>query len=322
MSISSSCRRGMRPPHPTEQRCCRPGSAVVDLTSCLSRSTSRSPGARCGSRSWHGTGVPVLAIHGITSTSRTWPFLADALDHAVFAPDLRGRGRSNRLPGPVGLVQHAEDCAEVVAATGGVPVGGGRSLHGRFRRHRSRGPPPGPGARAGPGGRGSAVPARRRGGDPRRPAADQGATPGDVHPGGATATGSASTPPSPATGRRKWRRTPTTTCPSHPAVRPPIPRWSRPTRSTWSRDGVPRGAGEADAAADLPARLSRLRRRPPGLYPQAHRRRVRRALARPRRPPRAGRQPLHDRAQSPRCRRDRERGPRPRRTDRDPQAGA
>jgi lipase len=71
---------------------------------------------------WHGTGVPVLAIHGITSSSRTWSFVAQALDHPVFAPDLRGRGRSNRLPGPVGIAQHAEDCAEVVAATGGVPL--------------------------------------------------------------------------------------------------------------------------------------------------------------------------------------------------------
>ena len=59
--------------------------------------------------SWPGTGVPVLAIHGITSSSRTWPFLAESVDNPVFAPDLRGRGRSNHLPGPVGIAQHAED---------------------------------------------------------------------------------------------------------------------------------------------------------------------------------------------------------------------
>ncbi len=70
---------------------------------------------------WHGTGVPVLAIHGITSSSRSWPFLAHAVDNPVFAPDLRGRGRSH-LPGPVGMARHAEDCAAVVAATGGVPL--------------------------------------------------------------------------------------------------------------------------------------------------------------------------------------------------------
>jgi pimeloyl-ACP methyl ester carboxylesterase len=72
--------------------------------------------------SWHGTGVPVLAIHGITSSSRTWPFLAGDLDNPVFAPDLRGRGRSSHLPGPAGIAQHAEDCAAVVQATGGVPL--------------------------------------------------------------------------------------------------------------------------------------------------------------------------------------------------------
>jgi pimeloyl-ACP methyl ester carboxylesterase len=64
----------------------------------------------------------VLAVHGITSSSRTWPFLAEALDHPVFAPDLRGRGRSNHLPGPVGMARHAEDCAAVVRAIGGVPL--------------------------------------------------------------------------------------------------------------------------------------------------------------------------------------------------------
>jgi lipase len=81
--------------------------------------------------SWHGIGAPVLAIHGITSSSRTWPFLAEALDNPLFAPDLRGRGRSNHLPGPAGIVQHAEDCAAVVEATGGVPlVAVGHSMGG------------------------------------------------------------------------------------------------------------------------------------------------------------------------------------------------
>jgi pimeloyl-ACP methyl ester carboxylesterase len=71
---------------------------------------------------WTGTGAPVLAVHGITSSSRSWPFLADALERPVFAPDLRGRGRSNRLPGPAGMAQHAEDCAAVIEAAGGTPV--------------------------------------------------------------------------------------------------------------------------------------------------------------------------------------------------------
>jgi lipase len=71
---------------------------------------------------WPGSGDPVLAVHGITSSSRSWPFLAAALDNPVLAPDLRGRGRSNGLPGPVGMAQHAEDCAAVVEASGGAPL--------------------------------------------------------------------------------------------------------------------------------------------------------------------------------------------------------
>jgi pimeloyl-ACP methyl ester carboxylesterase len=71
---------------------------------------------------WPGTGTPVLAIHGITSSSRSWPFVADALERPVLAPDLRGRGRSNHLPGPTGIAQHADDCAAVVEASGGAPV--------------------------------------------------------------------------------------------------------------------------------------------------------------------------------------------------------
>ena len=72
--------------------------------------------------SWPGSGDPVLAVHGITGSSMSWPFLADALDHPVLAPDLRGRGRSNRLPGPVGMARHAEDCATVIEAVGCTPV--------------------------------------------------------------------------------------------------------------------------------------------------------------------------------------------------------
>ena len=71
---------------------------------------------------WPGTGTPVLAIHGITSSSRSWPLLTQELGRPVVAPDLRGRGRSNHLPGPVGLVAHAEDCAAVLRAVADEPV--------------------------------------------------------------------------------------------------------------------------------------------------------------------------------------------------------
>ncbi|WP_151083933.1 alpha/beta fold hydrolase [Nocardioides cynanchi] len=72
--------------------------------------------------SWAGSGPPVLAIHGITSSSRSWPFLAQALGRTVLAPDLRGRGRSSGLPGPVGMAAHAEDCAAVLRAIADEPL--------------------------------------------------------------------------------------------------------------------------------------------------------------------------------------------------------
>jgi pimeloyl-ACP methyl ester carboxylesterase len=55
-------------------------------------------------------GVTVLAIHGITASHLTWRWLADRLPGSrVIAPDLRGRARSNALPGPYGLRHQAED---------------------------------------------------------------------------------------------------------------------------------------------------------------------------------------------------------------------
>jgi len=72
--------------------------------------------------SWAGSGQPVLAVHGITSSSRSWPFLAAGLGRPVLAPDLRGRGRSSRLPGPVGMAVHAEDCAAVLRQIADEPL--------------------------------------------------------------------------------------------------------------------------------------------------------------------------------------------------------
>ncbi|WP_244857697.1 alpha/beta hydrolase [Agromyces archimandritae] len=70
---------------------------------------------RPGSGEW----MPVLAVHGITATHRSWDLLAEALPEArIIAVDLRGRGRSNRLPGPYGLEQHADDLAAVLEHLG------------------------------------------------------------------------------------------------------------------------------------------------------------------------------------------------------------
>jgi pimeloyl-ACP methyl ester carboxylesterase len=57
----------------------------------------------------------VLAVHGITASHLTWQWLADRLPGSrVIAPDLRGRARSNALPGPYGLRRHAEDLARLL----------------------------------------------------------------------------------------------------------------------------------------------------------------------------------------------------------------
>jgi lipase len=62
-------------------------------------------------------GPVVLAIHGITASSRSWIALARLLPGVrLIAPDLRGRARSNRLPSPFGLAQHRDDMQTVLDA--------------------------------------------------------------------------------------------------------------------------------------------------------------------------------------------------------------
>jgi len=66
----------------------------------------------------------VLGIHGVTASSMALVAVARHLGpgYTLAAPDLRGRGRSNRLPGPYGLRRHGEDCAAVIRAVGDGPV--------------------------------------------------------------------------------------------------------------------------------------------------------------------------------------------------------
>lgn len=79
------------------------------------------------SRGSAGEGAMVLAVHGITASHRSWDAVARTLlDDAgpagapqrLLAPDLRGRGRSNALPGPYGMAQHADDMAALLRAAG------------------------------------------------------------------------------------------------------------------------------------------------------------------------------------------------------------
>ena len=59
----------------------------------------------------------VLAIDGVTSSHLAWAYLANELrDVRIIAPDLRGRGGSNSLPGPAGMETHATDLIAVLDA--------------------------------------------------------------------------------------------------------------------------------------------------------------------------------------------------------------
>jgi pimeloyl-ACP methyl ester carboxylesterase len=62
-------------------------------------------------------GAPVVvAVHGITATSRAWLPVARALSGraAIVALDLRGRGASNALPPPYGTAAHVSDVLAVL----------------------------------------------------------------------------------------------------------------------------------------------------------------------------------------------------------------
>lgn len=72
-----------------------------------------------------GTGPQVaLGLHGITGSCMQLAPVARRLAPgvALVAPDLRGRGGSNGLPGPYGMEAHARDCAAVIAASSDGPV--------------------------------------------------------------------------------------------------------------------------------------------------------------------------------------------------------
>jgi lipase len=69
---------------------------------------------------WPGQGAPVVALHGLTATYVTFIGVAERLAgrRPLFAPDLRGRGDSNKPRGPYGMAQHARDVARAMRTLG------------------------------------------------------------------------------------------------------------------------------------------------------------------------------------------------------------
>ncbi|MET7426520.1 alpha/beta hydrolase [Dactylosporangium sp. NPDC005555] len=81
-------------------------------------------------RSGDGGGPVVLAAHGITASAMSFAAVARALPAGwtLLALDLRGRGRSNGLPGPYGMDRHADDLARAARQVGRPVVLAGQSM--------------------------------------------------------------------------------------------------------------------------------------------------------------------------------------------------
>ena len=65
---------------------------------------------------WGAGSRVVVAAHGVSGTHAQFHALADQLGDGftLVAPDLRGRGGSNGIAGPFGMVSHADDVARVL----------------------------------------------------------------------------------------------------------------------------------------------------------------------------------------------------------------
>jgi lipase len=69
---------------------------------------------------WPGRGAPVIAIHGLTASFLSFAGVAERLSgrRPLFAPDLRGRGNSDKPKSPYGMAQHARDVAAAMQTLG------------------------------------------------------------------------------------------------------------------------------------------------------------------------------------------------------------
>ncbi|MBE7411073.1 MAG: alpha/beta hydrolase [Leptospiraceae bacterium] len=66
---------------------------------------------------WPGSKDTVFCIHGITANHKSFQLIADFLHKNkmhIYAPDLRGRGRSDRPYGPYGIDTHVKDIIAII----------------------------------------------------------------------------------------------------------------------------------------------------------------------------------------------------------------
>lgn len=71
-----------------------------------------------------GSGVPLLLLHGLGSSSQDWQLQVEAFapHYQVITLDVRGHGRSSKPPGPYTIPQFAADLNAFVQALGVAPV--------------------------------------------------------------------------------------------------------------------------------------------------------------------------------------------------------
>ncbi len=60
---------------------------------------------------WPGAGHTIVCLHGLSANCRWWDTVASGLapQHRVLAPDLRGRGRSDKPATGYSLAHHGRD---------------------------------------------------------------------------------------------------------------------------------------------------------------------------------------------------------------------
>jgi lipase len=69
---------------------------------------------------WPGRGMPIVAIHALTTTHKTFVGIGERLAgrRPLFAPDLRGRGDSDKPEAGYGMAGHAADVAAAMRSLG------------------------------------------------------------------------------------------------------------------------------------------------------------------------------------------------------------